>query len=312
MNAVDLSIVIVSWNSGHDVIACLDSLQAAAQSERIEIVLVDNASEDGSIDTVRRFFPQVKLIETGANLGFARAANLGWRQAQGEHVLFLNPDTHVFAGALERGLAYFRAHPSVGVLGLKLLNHDGSLQVSCRNFLSLPLLLSDNLLRLPFVPRRLASRFIYRLWDHGETRAVDWVCGACMFLRRSLLEDIGGLNEAYFMYGEDMDLCYRVRQQGYTVVYYPEAAIMHYGNRSGEKRWAEKREAEIVRAELTFLRKHHGRLSWFLFRALAGGAFLAKAAFFFLRGCQPAKGQWKVEASRYWQMAKACKEAVAS
>lgn len=309
MNAVDLSIVIVNWNSGDDVIACLNSLQPAVANERIEILLVDNGSEDESVATVRRSFPQVKLIEMGGNFGFARAANRGWQQSQGEHVLFLNPDTQVFAGAIERGLAYFRTHPAVGVLGLKLLNDDGSLQVSCRNFLSLPLLLSDNLLRLPFVPRWLASRFIYRLWDHGETRIVDWVCGACMFLRRRLLEDLGGLNEAYFMYGEDMDLCYRVRQRGYTVVYYPEAAIMHYGNHSGEKRWAEKREAEIVRAELAFLRKYHGRLSWFLFRTLAGSTFLAKAAFFFLRGCQPARGQWKIEASRYWQMAKVCKEA---
>jgi len=306
-SVVELSIVIVNWNGGVDILQCLASLQAGGWVAAAEVVVVDNGSEDGSVAQIRRAFPSVTILEAGANLGFARAANLGWRRARGEFVLFLNPDTNVPAGALERALQYMRAHPQVGVTGVKLLNHDGSLQVSCWNFLSVPMLVCDNLLRLPILPRSLTGRFLYRLWDHGTTRAVDWVCGACMLLHRSVLEQVDGFSEDYFMYGEDMDLCYKVRRRGYAVVYYPEAAIVHYGNRSGEKRWAERREAEIVRAELTFLRKYRGRFAWRLFRVLAGGTFLIKAAFFFLRSCNSREEKWRTEAARYWQMAKMCR-----
>jgi hypothetical protein len=303
---VQLSIVIVNWNGGADILQCLASLQACGWIAAAEVVVVDNGSEDDSVARIRRAFPSVLIIETGANLGFARAANIGWRQTRGEFVLFLNPDTCVPAGTLERALQYMRTHSEAGVMGVKLLNYDGSLQVSCWNFLSVPMLVCDNLLRLPIFPRSLAGRFLYRLWDHATTREVDWVCGACMFVRRSILEKVNGVSEDYFMYGEDMDLCYKVRQQGYTVVYYPEAAIVHYGNRSGEKRWAERREAEIVRAELTFLRKYRGRLAWGLFRTLAGGAFAIKAALFFLRGRSSRAEKWDIEAARYWQMVKMC------
>ena len=307
-SVVDLSIIIVNWNGGSDILECLDSLRVCGLLDNGEVLVVDNASEDGSPELVQRAFPQVVLLETGANLGFARAANLGWQQARGDYVLFLNPDTHVPAGALEQTLTYLRSHPAVGLTGVKLLNHDSSLQVSCWNFLSLPLLFFDNLLRLPFIPRPLAGRFIHRLWDHGETREVDWVCGACMLMRRAVLEEVGGFSEDYFMYGEDMDLCYKVRRRGYSVVYYADAAIIHYGNRSGAKRWAERREAEIVRAELTFLRKHRGRFSWLLFRTLAAGTFLLKSAFFSLRSRNGSKEEWKREAARYWQMVKVCRE----
>lgn len=127
-----------------------------------------------------------------------------------------------------------------------------------------------------------------------------------MLLHRSTLEEVNGFSEDYFMYGEDMDLCYKVKQQSYTVVFYAEEAVVHYGNRSGEKRWAERREAEIVRAELIFLWKHRGRLSWRLFRTIAGGTFLAKSAFFFLRAGKNREEKWKTEAVRYWQMVRVC------
>lgn len=303
---MDLSIIIVNWNGDPYLRGCLESLYARGLAGGTEVLVVDNGSEDGSPELVQRSFPQVTLVETGANLGFARAANLGWRRARGEYVLFLNPDTLILEGTLDQALTYLRSRPAVGVLGVKLLNPDGSLQVSCWNFLSLTTLMLDNLLRVPLVPRPLAGRYLYRFWDHGETREVDWIFGAFLLFRRHVLEEVGGFDEDYFMYGEDMDLCYRVRQRGYDVVYYPAAAIVHYGNRSGEKGWAGGREAEVVRTELTFLRKHCGRLPWLLFRVLAGGAFLAKTAFFYLRGRKDNRGRWRAEATRYWQMARVC------
>lgn len=303
---VDLSIIIVNWNGGDDLLYCLESLYTHGLAGTMEVVVVDNGSEDGSPELVRRVFPQMILIKAGANLGFAKAANLGWRRAQAEYVLFLNPDTLVPAGALDQALAYLRAHPAVGMVGVKLLNPDGSLQVSCWNFLSLSTLLLDNLLRLPLMPRSLAGRYLYRLWNHGETREVDWITGAFLLCRRSVLEGVGGFDEDYFMYCEDMDLCYRVRRRGYLVVYYPAASIMHHGNRSGAKKWAEGREAEIVRSELIFLSKHRGRLSWLLFRVLAGGMFLAKTALFALLGRMKNSRKWRAGAARYWQMARVC------
>jgi GT2 family glycosyltransferase len=303
---VDLSIIIVNWNSGSDLLSCLESLYAHSLAGTMEVFVVDNGSEDGSPELIRRVLPQAVLIEVGANLGFAKAANLGWRHAQGEYVLFLNPDTLVPAGTLGQALTYLRSQPGVGVLGVKLLNPDGSLQVSCWNFLSLTTLLLDNLLRLPLVSRSLAGRYLYRLWNHDETREVDWISGAFMLFRRSVLEEVGGFDEDYFMYSEDMDLCYRVRQRGYPVVYYPATSIVHYGNRSGEKKWAEGREAEIVRSELIFLFKHRGHLSRLLFRVLAGGLFLAKTVLFTLRSRMENGGKWKAEAARYWQMVRVC------
>jgi GT2 family glycosyltransferase len=303
---VGLSIVIVNWNGGDDLLRCLESLYSHSLAGTMEVVVVDNGSEDGSPELIRRTVPQVILIEAGANLGFAKAANLGWRRAQGEYVLFLNPDTLVPAGTLDQALTYLRAHPAVGMVGVKLLNPDGSLQVSCWNFLSLPTLLLDNLLRLPLMPRSLADRYLYRLWNHGETREVDWIAGAFLLCRRSVLEEVGGFDEDYFMYCEDMDLCYRVRRRGHLVVYYPAASIMHHGNRSGAKKWAEGREAEIVRSELIFLSKHGGLLSRLLFRVLAGGLFLSKSILFALRGHVEKSGKWRTEAARYWQMVRVC------
>jgi GT2 family glycosyltransferase len=200
MKAGALSIVIVNWNGGSDILQCLDSLRVCGLLDHGEVLVVDNASEDSSPGLVQHAFPQVMLLKSNTNLGFARAANLGWKQARGEYVLFLNPDTRVPVEALEQMLTYLRSRPAVGITGLKLLNHDGSLQVSCWNFLSLPILFFDNLFRLPFIPRSFAGRFIYRLWDHKETKEVDWVCGACMLMRRSLLEEVGGFSDDYYMY----------------------------------------------------------------------------------------------------------------
>ncbi len=303
---MDLSIIIVNWNGGSYLLGCLESLYARGLVGETEVLVVDNGSEDGSPELVQSCFPQVTLVPTGANLGFSRAANLGWRHARGEYVLFLNPDSLVLEGTVEQALSYLGRQPEVGVIGVKLLNPDGSLQVSCWNFLSLTTLMLDNLLRLPLVPRSLAGRYLYRFWDHGETREVDWIFGAFLLFRCHVLEEVGGFDEDYFMYSEDMDLCYRVQQQGYRVVYYPVAAIIHYGNHSGEKKWAEGREAEVVRAELTFLRKHCGYLSWLLFRMLAGGTFLVKMIFFYLRGHKHNRGRWRMEAARYWRMVRVC------
>jgi hypothetical protein len=302
---VDLSIVIVNWNGGSDLLGCLKSLYAHSPMGKMEVLVVDNGSGDDSPNQVRRLFPRVTLVETGINLGFAKAANLGWRRARGEYVLFLNPDTLVPAGTLDQALTYLRSQPAVGVIGVKLLNSDGSLQVSCWNFLSLTTILLDNLLRLPLAPPSLAGRYLYRLWNHDEIREVDWICGAFMLGRRSVVEEVGGFDEDYFMYSEDMDLCYRVRQRGYRVCYFPEAAVTHLGNRSAVRKWGERREGEIVRTEMLFLRKHKGRCAELAFRVFAGGLFLGKGVVYWLlaRGREK-HARWK--ARRYWHMTKIC------
>ncbi|MBI3796940.1 MAG: glycosyltransferase family 2 protein [Deltaproteobacteria bacterium] len=302
---MDLSIVIVSWNCRAELLDCLQSVVRYPYSGAQEIIVVDNASSDGTVEAARQRFPAVRVFEAGVNIGFARAANLGLKAAKGEHILFLNPDTLISAGSLDAALRALQSRPAVGVLGVALLDTKGFLQPSCGRFLSLAALLWSTLRR--FVERtRVRERAGGgRLWNSSAVEEVDWLIGAFLLCRRVVLTEVGGFDEDYFLYAEDMDLCYRVWQQGHTILYFPEVTVIHHGNRSGAQKWAEKREGEIVRAELIFLRKHQGRLAALGFRLFAGSLFFAKGLRFWFR----AGGQTDpsgIEARRYWHMIKVC------
>ena len=266
---------------------------------------MDNASSDGTVEAVRLRFPAVHVFETDTNIGFARAANLGLKTAEGEYILFLNPDTLVPAGSLDAALHALRSRPAVGILGTGLLNTNGFPEPSCGRFLSPAALTWSNIWRLvEGTPLRTRAGGGC-LWNGTIVEEVDWLIGAFLLCRRAALAEVGGFDEDYFLYVEDMDLCYRVRQRGYTILYFPEVTVIHHGNRSGARKWAERREGEIVRAELVFLRKHRGRLAVLGFRLLAGSLFFTKGLRFWFR----ARGQTnpcRIEARRYWHMTKVC------
>jgi GT2 family glycosyltransferase len=301
---VGVSVVVVSWNCQTHLTICLESLVACAGGGEREIIVVDNDSSDGSVVAGRGRFPGIRLIEAGGNLVFGAAANLGLKVARGSMILFLNPDTVVPPGALEAAERALVDRPDVGILGVRLLDGDGAPQPSCGRFLSLRALIEANVRRAIGASPRERGAGGGRLWSGVETEAVDWLTGAFLLCRRAVVEAIGGFDERYFLYAEDMDLCYRVRQHGYGVLYYPHVSVVHVGNRSGAVKWGERREGEIVRSELLFLRKHSGGAAIVTFRVLAAMLFLAKASIARLRaGWGTEHG---VRARRYWHMAKVC------
>lgn len=231
---MDLSIIIVSYNGRDHLRCCLQSLIAHPPGVEHEIIVVDNDSRDGSAPMVAAEFPSVRLSRLARNVGFAAGANHGIRQAGGEAVVLLNPDSEIERDPFGPLLAYLRSRDDAGIVAPKLLNDDGSLQLSCRRFptFSVALFNRYSLLTRLFPRNPFSRRYLLTDWSHDAITEVDWVSGACLMVRRSLLEQIGLLDEGYFMYIEDVDLCQRVHRAGYKVVYFPEATVIHHIGRS--------------------------------------------------------------------------------
>ncbi len=184
---MDLSIVVVNWNGGEDILRCLQSLRSAPSGADMEVIVVDNASTDDSVEQMPHLFPIVRLIQTGANLGFARAANRGLAAAQGDYVLFLNPDTIVPTGTLDAALAALQCRPTIGILGVRLLNSDGSVQPSCGHFLSLSRLIRQNCSAIGLDKRHRKSGWQHNLYNGTQTEEVDWAIGAFLLCSRAVL-----------------------------------------------------------------------------------------------------------------------------
>jgi GT2 family glycosyltransferase len=298
----DLSIVIVNWNTRDLLHACLASLPEAARSITCEIIVVDNASTDGSAGMVRTTFPHVRLIALAENVGFARANNLGFAQAQGRYFLLLNPDTWLPSGALDDMVALMDQMPDIGILGPRLLNADGSLQPSCSHF---PTLLnialeSWGISRLAPQNRRLA-RFKMTYWAHDDARDVDQPSGACLLVRREAWQSAGPLDERFFMYFEEVDLCWRVRRAGWRIRFTPTPQITHYGGQSSLQN-LDARITQRYASLLIFFRKHYGALT-------TGALCVALAPAILLRACLATvramlagqRRQWDY-AVQYWRV----------
>ncbi|HEX6790476.1 MAG TPA: glycosyltransferase [Candidatus Krumholzibacteria bacterium] len=223
-----VSVVIVTYNSARVIGACLDSLQADGASGLAEVIVVDNASPDESVDVVRRGYPWVTLIAGRENLGYSKGVNLGLQHARGRFVLILNPDTVVRRGVLRKLIDFVERTPDAGIVGPKLVFHDGTVQLSCRRFYTLRVLL---LRRTPlgklFPNARAAREHLMMDFDHNSTREVDWVLGAAMFVRREAVDNVGMMDERFFLYFEDVDWCYRMKQRGLKVYYLADAVIEH-------------------------------------------------------------------------------------
>jgi len=232
---IDLSIVIVNWNTRDLLQDCLTSIFRNAGSTHLQVIAVDNGSRDDSVDMVTRDFPDVELVINGRNLGFAVANNRGLSRARGRYLLLLNSDTIVLPGAFDEMVRYLDAHPCVGALGPRLLNEDRSLQLSTRDF---PRLDHDAVILLEVkhwpVLGDLARRYAQRAYgmDYVETHQVDWVQGSCLLLGREAIEQVGVLDENYFFDYEESDLCYRLLQRGWPTMFLASAEIVHLGGQS--------------------------------------------------------------------------------
>lgn len=275
---MNLSIVIVNWNTKELLARCLESISGSflSQAEPVtyEVFVVDNASSDGSARMVTECFPWVKLIENSENVGFARANNQAIDQSAGRYVLLLNSDTEVYPGALETLVQFMEAHPQAGGCGPRLLNADGSLQVSCHPILT-P---GREFWRLMFLDRiwRWAT-YDQQHWDASTPRQVEVIKGACFLLRRAALDQVGLLDGQYFMYTEEMDLCYRLLQAGWELWWVPQAKVTHYGEASS-KQVAEEMYIQLYHSKAQFHRKCGGEREERRFKRLLRLAYMPRWA----------------------------------
>ncbi len=269
---IDLSVVIVSWNTRTLTEACLASVYRTVDGLSTEVFVVDNASTDGSAAAILSGWPQVRLIENAANVGFARANNEAIALCAGRHVVLLNSDTVVHPGALKALVRFMDGHPKAAAAGPYLENADGSLQPSCH-----PLLTPGReFWRLLFLDG-IWPRATYPMgrWPAGEPRRVEVIKGACLMLRRSALDQVGLLDERYFMYSEEMDLCYRLAQAGWGLYWVPEARVTHYGSASS-RQMAEPMFLALYRSKVQFQEKFGGEDRARLFKALLVAAYVPR------------------------------------
>ncbi|MBS1718490.1 MAG: glycosyltransferase family 2 protein [Armatimonadetes bacterium] len=236
MPDLDLSIAICSWNTREDLQICLESLALERASCSFEVLVVDNNSEDGSPDMVAELFPWVRLFRMEHNLGFTGGNNYAMDQHEGQHFMLLNSDTIVHPGALSTLLAYLTSNPSVGIVGPKLLNPDGTLQFSCRKFPNpVAALFRNTPIGKLFPNNKFTRDYLMADWDHNLEREVDWVSGAALLIRKGCLDRVGKMDPEYFMFCEDVDWCWQAHQHGFKVMYYPKAVITHAIGRSTDK-----------------------------------------------------------------------------
>lgn len=260
---MDLSVIIVNFNVKEFLEQSLRSIQKACRNVRAEIIVVDNASSDGSVELVRQKFPDVKLIANVENVGFARANNQAIRQAQGDYILLINPDTIVQEDTFEVILNFFKAHPECGMVGCKILNPDGSLQLPCRRSFPTPWVAFTKISGLSrlFPRSRLFGRYNLTYLDPDETYEVEAISGSFMFFRAEVVKRIGLLDESFFMYGEDLDWCYRIREAGWKIYYLPTTKIIHFKGESSKNSTVDL-TLQFYRAMKLFVEKHYHHRYW--------------------------------------------------
>lgn len=258
--APDVSIIVTNYNTRDLLRACFASMEGRLGRPWLEVILVDNASADGSAEMTREEFPDVRVFVQERNEGFAHANNRGIRASRGRHVLILNSDTEIVDDALERMRDHMEAHPDIGALGARLLNTDGTVQLSCRSFPSYRTVLFHrySLMTRLFPRNRYSAEYLMTDTNHDETMDVDWVSGACMMVRRETMDAVGLLDEGFFMYAEDVDWCYRMKQAGWRVCYLPQAEVRHHIGRS-TRNVPYRMTYERHRSMWRFYRKHYSR-----------------------------------------------------
>jgi hypothetical protein len=278
----DLSICIVTLNTRVYLQACLRSLYQQTSELNFEVIVVDNASTDGLVEMLSQEFPEVMVIQNSANLGYTAPMNQALRAARGRYLAQLNPDTLVGEAAFNRLVAYMDANQQVGICGPKVINPDGSLQKSCRRGESRPLAVIGYMSGLDrlFPENRALNQYHLTYLPEDETHAVDGVAGSCMVIRRELVDQIGYLDEVYFAYQEDADLCFRARQAGWQVVYHPEAQITHFGGQGGSRYQPWRAIYEWHRSYWVYYQKNLAKdypawLNFFYYLLIAGKMGLA-------------------------------------
>jgi len=265
---MDLSIIIVNWNSKDYLQKCIASILSWTTDVNFEIVVIDSASFDGVDEMLKQCYPQVRFMQSDRNLGFTKANNVAFRVSTGSNILFVNPDTELIGPAINILLDYIQILSKTGAIGCKLLNADGSVQTSCIQAFPTILnqLLNSEFLRALF-PKSpfwgMASLFDAK----DEPAEVDVISGACLMLKRSLFEQVGLFSEDYFMYAEDLDLCYKISQSGFTNYYISGASVTHFGGGSAEKKPRDFSVVMMCESFWRFIKKYQGKIYGLAYRA---------------------------------------------
>jgi GT2 family glycosyltransferase len=273
-----LSIIIVSWNTRDLVAQCLRSIQgeiaANFSAAEVETFVVDNSSKDGTVEYVRLHFPWVQTIENRENVGFASANNQALALSTGRYVLLLNPDTEIGLNALAELVRFMDANPAAGAVGSRLLNPDRTLQSSCHPQPTL----RREVWRL-FHLDKIAPFALYRMddWPIDKSRAVDVVQGAALLIRREVIEKVGVLDTDYYIYSEEVDLCYRIRRSGWHIYWVPTSVVIHYGGQSTQQ-IAAAMFLQLYRSKVIYFRKNHGALTAQIYKVILLTAGIGRLA----------------------------------
>lgn len=299
-----LTVVVVNWNTQALLRRCLLSAQAATGAvlpDDAQILVVDNASTDGSAKMVTAEFPDVGLLACTTNLGFAAANNRAIQASKSQWILLLNSDAEITGDALRRLIECGVPHPRAAIVGCRLVNPDGTFQAAGNAFPTPVTTIGEAwgimpwLTRNPYYPSDPP-------WRASESGQREWLGGACLLVRRAALEDVGLLDETFFMNAEEMDWCYRMGRRGWQVWYVADAAVMHVGGASAERRTARQR-MRLYEGKCRFVEKHHGRLAGRVVRLNFRAASFVKAGFYWLAYLLTRRHYLSVQAVSHWPVA---------
>jgi GT2 family glycosyltransferase len=268
MASIDLSIIIVNWHARDLMERALDCVYATVRSSSFEVIVLDNSPGDGTAELLRERFPAARLLANRENIGFARANNQGAAVARGRYLLLLNPDAFVHAGTLDRLIAFMDDHPEAAAAGPRLRYADGRLQRSVTSF---PTVLTELWTTLgldrAFPGSPIFGRYKVTYWDMEDLREVESLMGACIILRRSAIEETGLFDEQFFMYSEEVDLCYRLRKAGWKNYFIPDVEATHLWGGSSQRVPATT-FLRLFRSRVQFFRKHYGEGATLLYKAV--------------------------------------------
>ena len=281
---MDVSIIIVAWSVRDYVQRCLESVFKETKGIEFEVIYVDNASQDGSVEMVQKKFPQAQIIENEKNQGFIKANNQGIEAAKGRYILLLNSDTIVLDNAIARTVKFADDHPDAAVVGCKVLNADRTLQRSCFMYPSvLNMFLSATYLYKVFHRSRFFGRERMTWWDFDDIREVETVCGCYSLVRKEAINQAGVMDQKYFMYGDDPDWCYRFKKNGWKIMFTPGAEIIHLGGQTTKQKAREFRW-QLHGSILIFFKLHRSKPEFVLARFLTALFFLLRVPFWLCSG----------------------------
>jgi GT2 family glycosyltransferase len=304
-----LSICIVNFNTRELLNNCLHSIYDTAEGIIYEIIVVDNNSSDGSVAMIKQDFPHVILIANNENSGYASAVNQAVNQAQGEFILILNSDTEILPDSLSKTLEFMKKNKNAGIVGCRILNPDETLQRSCRSFPNILNFLSENFYLSDIFPRsRIFGKPFMTYLDYDRIEEVDVVLGAFMMIRRETIEQIGLMDTQFFMFAEETDWCYRAKQAGWKIYFYPGAEIVHYGGGS-TKQNVVPMFIEMHKSHHKFIEKYHGPVYLLLAKIILVAGIVLRVFLFSLASLLKSAGVKKVtnpkaDVIRYWETLK--------